>query len=193
MSLVRSGPLAPFRPLLLCAALLCAWSCAPGAARAASVTATGTVAGTTLSLATSATPTFSASLDTGDQTPTYTIPLTVQDTRGTGAGWNLTITSTTFSTGGGTPNLLATNASALTGVTSACVSGTCTNPTNAQTFPATVPAATTAPAAVKFFNSAASTGMGKFTITPTIGVFVPQNSIGGAYSSTVTLAVVTGP
>lgn len=192
MSLARRR-LPLVRPLLLGAALLCAWACVPGGAWAANVTATGTVSGTTLSLATSATPTFSASLDAGDQTPTYTIPLTIQDTRGTGAGWNVTITSTTFSTGGGTPNLLAANASALTGVTSACTAGTCTSPTNTQTYPTTVPAATTAPAAVKFFDSAASTGMGKFTVTPTIGVSVPENSIAGAYSSTVTLAVVTGP
>lgn len=193
MSRVRAIRSPRPRLLAVCAALLCALSCPPGAAHAASVTATGTVSGSTLSLATSATPTFSASLDSGDQTPTYTIPLTVQDTRGTGAGWNLTVTSTTFSTGGGTPNLLATNASALTGVTSACATGTCTNPTNAQTYPSTVPAATTAPAAVKFFNSAAGTGMGKFTVTPTIGVFVPQSSFAGSYSSTLTVAVVTGP
>ena len=53
------------------------------------------------------------------------------------------------------------------------------NPTNAITYPVAVPAAATAPAAVKFFNAAAGSGMGKFTITPTIGVFVPQNSYHG--------------
>jgi hypothetical protein len=119
--------------------------------------------------------------------------LTSTDTRGTGAGWNETITSTQFTTGGGTPNTLATNASSLTGVTSVCVSGTCTNPTNAITYPVAVPAAATAPTAVKFFNAAANTGMGKFTTTPTIGVFVPQSSFAGTYTSTLTIAIVTGP
>lgn len=159
-------------------------------AQAANVTATGTVSGSTLSAATSATPSFTANLDNGDSTPTYTIPLSVQDTRGSGAGWNLTITSTTFTTGS---DNLSTSASSLTGVTSACSTGTCTNPSNGLSYPLGVPAAGTAPTAVKFFNTTANNGMGKFTITPTIGVNVPQNSFAGTYTSTVTVAVVTGP
>jgi len=165
----------------------------PAMALGASATATGTLTGSTLSLSTSATPSFSANLDLGDSTPTYTVPLTIQDTRGTGAGWNATITSTQFTTGGGTPSTLATNASSLTGVTSVCATGTCTNPTNSITYPAAVPAAPTAPAAVKFFNSSANTGMGKFTNTPTIGVFVPQSSVAGTYTSTLTISIVSGP
>jgi WxL domain surface cell wall-binding len=171
-------------------AALCAF---PTTALGASVTATGTLTGSTLSLSTSATPSFSANLDLGDSTPTYTVPLTIQDTRGTGAGWNATITSTQFTTGGGTPSTLATNASTLTGVTSVCATGTCTNPTNAISYPVAVPAAATAPAAVKFFNAAANTGMGKFTNTPTVGVFVPQTSVAGTYTSTLTVAIVSGP
>jgi hypothetical protein len=165
----------------------------PAAAHAANVTSTGTVTGTTLSAATSATPSFSANLDSGDSTQTYTIPVTVQDTRGTGAGWNLTVTSTQFTTGGGTPSLLSTTASSLTGVTSSCSTGTCTNPANAQTYPVTVPAAASAPTAVKFFNTSANNGMGKFTITPTVGVTIPQNAFAGTYTSTVTLSIVSGP
>jgi hypothetical protein len=166
---------------------------APAAAHAANVTSTGTVTGSTLSAATSATPSFSANLDNGDSTQNYTIPLTVQDTRGTGGGWNITLTSTTFSTGGGSPETLSTTASSLTGVTSACSTGTCTNPSNGQTYPITVPAAATAPTAVKFFNTTTNNGMGRFTITPTIGVTVPQNAFAGTYTSTVTVSVVSGP
>ena len=163
---------------------------APAAANAASAVVTGTVTGSALSLTTSAAPSFSANLDLGDSTPTYTAALAVTDTRGTGAGWNATITSTQFTTGTQT---LATNASSMTGVTSLCASGTCTNPTNAIAYPVAVPAAPAPPTAVKFFNAAANTGMGKFTNTPTIGVFVPQSSFAGTYTSTLTLAVVTGP
>jgi WxL domain surface cell wall-binding len=165
----------------------------PANALGANATATGTLSGSTLSLSTSAAPTFSANLDSGDSTPTYTVPLTIQDTRGTGAGWNATITSTQFTTGGGTPSTLATNASTLTGVISACATGTCTNPTNSVTYPLAVPAGATAPTAVKFFNAAANTGMGKFTNTPTIAVFVPQNSVAGTYTSTLTISIVSGP
>jgi hypothetical protein len=89
---------------------------------------------------------------------------------------------------------LATTASSLTGVTAVCVGGsTCTNPTNAITYPVAVPAAGTAPTAVKFFNAAVNTGMGKFTITPTIAISLPANTFAGAYTSTITLAVVSGP
>ena len=174
-------------------AALAALTLVTTAAEAANVTSTGTVTGSVLSAATSATPSFSANLDSGDSTQTYTVPLTVQDTRGTGAGWNLTVTSTTFTTGGGSPQTLATTASSLTGVTSSCSTGTCTNPSNAQTYPISVPAAASAPTAVKFFNTTANNGMGRFTVTPTVGVTIPQNAFAGTYTSTVTLSIVTGP
>jgi len=73
-------------------------------ASAATATATATVSGGALSLATSATPSFGVTLDGTDQTGTYTVPSTVTDARGTSAGWNLTLTSTQFSTGGITPS-----------------------------------------------------------------------------------------
>jgi hypothetical protein len=46
---------------------------------------------------------------------------------------------------------------------------------------------------VKFFIAAAETGMGKFTVTPTVGVSLPANTYAGTYTSTVTLASVSGP
>jgi hypothetical protein len=163
---------------------------APAASFAASATATGTITGSTLSISTSATPSFSANLDLGDSTPTYTAALTTQDTRGTGAGWNETITSTQFTTG---THTLAASASSLTGVAVSNGAGTNTAPTNAVTYPVAVPAGSGPPTAVKFFNSAANTGMGLFTLTPTIGVFVPQNTYAGTYTSTLTIAIVSGP
>lgn len=165
----------------------------PASALAATAESTGTITAGSLSLTTTATPTFSATLNGTNQTPTYTLPMTVEDSTGSGAGWNTTITSTQFTTGGETPRTLATTASSMTGVTSECAEGTCTNPTNAITYPLTVPAAATPPAAVKFFNAAANTGMGKFTLTPTVGVSVPANTYAGTYTSTVTLASVSGP
>lgn len=166
----------------------------PASALAAQATSTGTIAGGSLALTTAAAPTFAATLNGTNQTPTYTLPLTIEDLRGTGAGWNATITSTQFTTGGATPHTLATTASAITAVTNACAEGsTCTDPTNAVTYPLTVPAAAVAPTAVKFFDAAEGTGLGKFTNTPTVGVSVPANTYAGTYTSTVTLAIVTGP
>ena len=161
-------------------------------ATAATITATATVTGAgSVSLASGATTSLASTLDGTDQTVTYQLPLTVVDARGTGGGWNLTITSTTFTTG---TRSLAPNASSLTTVASACNAGsTCTNPTSSITLPVAVPAATTAPTAVKFFNSAAYTGMGSFTVTPTVSVSIPGNAYAGTYTSTVTVAVAAGP
>jgi len=166
---------------------------AASSAAAANVTATATVNAGTLSLSTSATPSVSVTLDGTDKTPTYTLPMTVNDATGSGTGWNVTITSTTFTTGAPV-HTLSTSASSVTGVTSTCAGGTtCTNPTNSITYPLTVPAAGTAPTAVKLFNAAANTGMGSFTVTPTVQVSIPANTYAGTYTSTVTVAVVSGP
>jgi uncharacterized membrane protein len=35
--------------------------------------------------------------------------------------------------------------------------------------------------------------MGKFTVTPTVQVAIPANTYAGTYTSTVTVAVVSGP
>lgn len=145
-----------------------------------------------LSVSTTAAPSFAANLNSGDQTPTYTTPLTVSDTRTTGSvGWNLTITSTQFSTGTRT---LATNASTVTGVSSACANGgVCINPTNSLTYPINVPSGSSPPTANKFYSAASATGVGAFTVTPTIAVSVPQNSYAGSYASTLTIAIASGP
>lgn len=147
----------------------------------------------TLSLSSAASPTFTASLPAGDQAPTYTLPLTVQDTRtGGAAGWNITITSTQFSTG--SSQTLAANASSVQAVSRACAGGaSCLSPTNTITYPLTIPAGSTPPSAVKLTNAAAGTGTGIFTITPTIAVTVPANSYAGSYTSTLTIALVSGP
>jgi len=184
--MIRHSP----RIVGLCAAIALALAL-PSASTAATTNVTGTVSAGTLSLSSPATAAFSATLDGTDQTPTYSLPLTLTDARGGGLGWNTTITSTQFTSG---PNTLPTTASTITGVTSACVSGsTCTAPTNSNTYPLTIPAATVAPAAVKFFNAAASTGLGKFTLTPAVSVSVPASTLAGGYASTLTLASVSGP
>lgn len=163
-------------------------------AGAATSTVTGSVVGGSLALTTSAAPTFSATLDGTDQTASFAVPATVTDATGSGAGWNLTITSTQFSTGGGTPQTLPTAASTITSLVNVCASGsTCTNPTNAIAYPLAMPAGTTAPTPVKYFNAAAGTGRGKFTNTPTVSVSIPANTAVGTYSSTLTLAAVSGP
>ncbi len=144
------------------------------------------------------TPTIpSVTLNGVDQTVNYTLPITVVDATGTGNGWNLSITSTAFSTGGDNPHALPDDASTITNVASSCFGSgsTCTDTNgNSVSYPLGVPAGATAPSAMKFFSTAADSGMGKFTITPTISLAVPANTYASSsYSSTITVAVVSGP
>jgi hypothetical protein len=146
-----------------------------------------------LSVSSSATPSFSANLDSGDQTPTYAVPLTTIASVSPAPGWNETITSTTFSTG---TQSLSTSASTITSApTVSCDTAyaNCTSPTNSVSYPVSVPAGSTPPTAVKFVNAASGSGGGRFTITPTVSVSVPQNSFAGTYTSTLTIAIASGP
>lgn len=148
----------------------------------------------TLSATTTAAPSFSANLNSGDQAKTFTVPLTVSDTRtgaSAGLGWNTTVTSTQYSNG--TKTLPAT-VSTITAASSACANGgLCTNPTSSVTYPLAVPAGAGPPTAVKFYSAASATGKGVFTLTPTVSVAVPQNAFAGTYTSTLTIAIVSGP
>lgn len=147
------------------------------------------------SVSSTATPSLSTTLDGTDQTASYTANLTVDNSAIgiTLLGWNLTITSTQLSTGGGTPHTLSTSASSITSVAVVCAAAPCLNPTNSVSYPLTLPAGPTAPAAVKLFNAAAATGTGTFTITPTVKVAIPANAYAGSYTSTLTLTLVSGP
>src|ERR1700757_1045366 len=77
-------------------------------------------AGSAVSVSSSGPPSFALTLNGSDQTASYTLPLVVTDATGSGNGWNLTITSTTFANGSAT---FPATASTLTGVASGCASG----------------------------------------------------------------------
>jgi hypothetical protein len=148
--------------------------------------------GPAVSVAGSSSPSFGLTLNGVDQTTSYTLPLVVTDATGSGNGWNLTITSTTFANGSQT---FPSAASTITGVTSGCASGsTCTLPTDsvADTNLA-VPSGSSAPSAVKFYNATSSTGRGTIDVNATVQVAVPANVLAGNYTSTLTVASVSGP
>jgi hypothetical protein len=157
------------------------------AAFAGTLTATATVSGTAgVSLNLPSNPSVSATLDGTDQTVSYAPVLGVVDARGSGAGWNLQISATSFSDGAG--HTLAPGT--VTAAVQACHSGSsCTAATNSGiTLPLTITGT-----AAKFFNAAVNTGLGKVDVTPTVQVAIPGNSFAGTYTSTVTLAAATGP
>jgi hypothetical protein len=157
------------------------------AALAGTLTTTATVTGTAgLSLNLPSNPSISSTLDGTDQTASYAPVLGLVDARGTGAGWNLQISATTFSDGSG--HTLAQGQVA--SVAQACKSGsTCTTATSSGiTYPLSI-----GTVAAKFFSAALNTGLGKIDVTPTINIAIPGNAYAGTYTSTVTLAAVTGP
>ena len=117
----------------------------------------------------------------------------MSDATGSGAGWNLTATSTTFATGGG-PTLATTSTTVQSGPTRACDSGsTCTLATNSVTYPYTLPAGASAPTATKVFNAAANSGEGNQTVTVTWSLAVPATAVPGTYTSTWTISLASGP
>ena len=162
---------------------------------ALATSATATLnAGSLAFVSTPASITFSGTLNGLDQTLSTPSAIDVGDATGSGTGWNVTATSTTFATTGNT-HTLSTSATTVTGApTNACDTGaTCALATNSVTYPYTLPAAATAPTATKVYDAAASTGLGDQTVTPTWKLAVPANTFAAQYNSTWTLSLVSGP
>jgi hypothetical protein len=164
-------------------------------ASASTVTGTATLTAGTLAYTPPTTIAFASTITGIDHAATTTQAFVVNDNTGSGAGWNITVTSTQFTTGGGTPNLLSTVGTTDTGAVGACtVSVTCTLGNNAAiTYPVTVPAGTTAPTAIKIQTAALNSGLAGQTWTHTMSLDVPAVALAGAYTSTWTYSLVTGP
>jgi len=144
-----------------------------------------------LSLVAPASATFTAlTLNGADQTTTGSVVLTPDDERGSGAGWNITGTSTTVSNG---TQSLSTTATTTTGGSSSAATGNCSLPTNSVSYPVTLPAGSIPPTAVKLFNAASNTGSGPTNVTLSFQLAVPANAYRGTYTSTWTFAIVSGP
>jgi hypothetical protein len=128
---------------------------------------------------------FGVTLDGTDQTADYTLPITVQDTGGPADGWRLLMRATQLTSAGDT-----LPAQSVTSVGWACQAACTIDPANSVATPVTLPFAVPAE---RFFNAAASTGIGTFTVTPTVTVAVPANAHPGSYTSTVTTLLIAGP
>jgi hypothetical protein len=137
---------------------------------------------------------------------------TVDDATGSGAGWHVTVSATTFSaTGGATlPDTgtfsttgSATSSTATTAPTQACTGGTgdCTLPNNAATtYPVAITTAAATPTAQTVYQAAAATGVGSVdiggsTATNPVGwwIHVPGTAVPGTYTSTITINIISGP
>jgi hypothetical protein len=141
----------------------------------------------------------------------------VDDATGSGAGWNVTVSATTFTSTTPVATLpntgaFATNGSlTLTGgaltttaPTAACTgTNTCTLPSNvlAGSYPIIMNTLVSSPTVYKIYDDSATFGLGSITIglpgANAVGwwVAVPANAVPSTsgYTSTVTLEVVSGP
>lgn len=178
-------------PLALASASATLLVVAPSALAAS---ADATLTGGSLSFPAPANLTFPAvTLDGTNKTTSQTQPFSVNDARGTGVGWNVTATSTTFTSGG---NSLPTGATTIASAPSASCSGgaTCVTATpTGITYPYTLPAAAVAPTATKLFNANVNTGLGSQTFTPNWTLSVPASALAGTYTSTWTFSIISGP
>jgi hypothetical protein len=131
----------------------------------------------------------------------------VNDATGSGAGWHVTASATTFTTGSATlPNsgTVVTTGSA-SSVTSAnaptpvCSSGaTCLLPTNTTVYPVAITTAAVSPTPVTVYDTSAATGLGSIVVgggSNPVGwwVNVPASAAVGTYTSTFTLQIISGP
>jgi hypothetical protein len=129
-------------------------------------------------------------LDGYNENATANASLTLSDESGSAAGWDLSGTSTTLTASSHT---LPTTATTITGASASAASGNCNLPTNAVSYPVTLPAGATAPTAVSLYSAAASTGEGPSTVTLDAKIVVPANAYAGSYTSTWTLTLSSGP
>jgi hypothetical protein len=131
---------------------------------------------------------------------------TVDDATGSGLGWHVSTSATTFTNGSHTfPNVgTFVNTGSVTSITStnaptATCTATCTLPTNSTTYPVAITTAA-APVPVLIYDTAVGTGLGQIVIGGSAAanpvgwwVNVPGSASSGAYVSTITMAVVSGP
>jgi hypothetical protein len=133
--------------------------------------------------------------------------LTVNDATGSGAGWHVTVSATTLTTGTHSlPNTgtlvytgSVTSVAATTAPDANCVI-TCTLPTDTTTYPVAITTAGSSPPAATIYDTAAGTGSGAVTLGGSSAahpsgwwVNVPGNTYVGTYTTTITMAVVSAP
>jgi DNA-binding beta-propeller fold protein YncE len=176
--------------------------CSPTTGHAAcAITATATISGGTLDLEAPSTLAWSATLDGKDQGVddsggASAATLEPIDATGSGAGWNITAAATTFADGSVTlpvPALSVNGSSAspedVTAPTANCAVGsTCTRAVNNVAYPQAVSVTPTV-----LYAAGTSTGMGAIDLATDWWLSFPADAYAGTYTSTITVAIASGP
>ena len=132
----------------------------------------------------------SITLNGFNQVATASQALDIGDNTGSGSGWNVTVSNTTFTSGSNT--LANADFTAAMPAVPTCDAGaTCTPATWSGTvaYPFTLPGST----ATKLLSTAANTGMANQTATIAWSAAIPAAAMAGTYTSTWTLTLVSGP
>ena len=136
-------------------------------------------------------------LDGSDKTSTspYTSNAwTAEDARGTGAGWNVTIEATDFSDGGSnTIDISEPDQEFKIRIEDAnitIIAGN-TKPTSSVTSLTAIPTAGGTP--LKIVSAAEDAGMGEYNIPPAFELEVRAETVAAIYTSTITVAINSGP
>jgi hypothetical protein len=136
-------------------------------------------------------------LDGSDQVSTsaYTSNAWVaEDARGTGAGWNVTIEATDFTDGGtNTIDISEPDQEFRIQIEDANITVVYgnTKPTSSVTSMTAIPTAGGTP--LKIVSAATDTGMGRYNIPPAFELDVRAETVAAVYTSTITVAINSGP
>jgi hypothetical protein len=165
-------------------AVVSAFAVAPMAAQAADTNVTGTLTGGSLTNTAPATIDFAATLAGVNQTVNAPVgPWSVNDSRGSNAGYRITLAASAPMVGGSAPN--AGTGGSLT-MTSTTATGVGTGPVTEAPQLLSTTAATIATAALN-----TGQGLWSFPTAGNLAVVVPANASAGAYTSTLTYTTAT--
>jgi hypothetical protein len=188
-----------FRLRTLTAVAIAAAAVLPASSPAAATSASVLLQGGALAFVggtPAATLTFpTTTLNGADRTLTASLPFDVSDGTGSGAGWNVTATSTQFTSGTHKLPASATTIQSAPNLVCDLLPIFCTLASTLVAYPYTLPAAATAPAPTTIFDAVASSGLGAQTFTTTWTLAVPADAVASAtpYSSTWTFSLGSGP
>jgi hypothetical protein len=130
-----------------------------------------------------------------NQTVTATLAFDVADATGSGAGWNVSATSTPFTSGSHSLSDTATTIQSAPSILCDILPIGCTLASTLIAYPYTLPAAGVPPSATPIFDAALGSGLGDQSFTTIWTLAIPANAIASAtpYTSTWTFSLGNGP